>query len=177
MKQLIVVQASINDRPAIEHMWPFYVYDLTRYCGQKPGWQNPTELSFTSNCVKDYFNDPKSQIFMVKVDDELVGFVMVKTPDFLPEVDWFLSEFYITSKFQKKGVGQAVAVEMFNRLKGRWALGVLPENVAADAFWKKNLAKYTNNQYREAYKTKEELKTPEYPDPYPMNMFFFSSEK
>jgi predicted acetyltransferase len=176
MKQPSLIQANPNHQSAIEHLWPFYVYDLTRYCGQKPGWQNPTDLSFTSSCVKDYFEDPNSQIFLVKVDDEFAGFVMVKKPDFLPEVDWFLSEFYITSKFQRNGFGQAVAIEMFNGLKGEWALGVLPENIAAYSFWRKTLSLYTNNQYREAHKTKEELKTPLYPEPYPMNFFIFSSK-
>jgi predicted acetyltransferase len=176
MKQPTLIKATIRDQPHIEHLWPFYVYDLTRYCGHKPGWQNPTDLSFTSSCVKDYFADQNSQLFLVKVDDELAGFLMVKKPDFLPEVDWFLSEFYITSNFQRNGIGHAAAIEIFTRLKGKWALGVLPENVAAYAFWKKTLIAFTNNHYHEAHKTKDELKTPAYPEPYPMDLFFFSSE-
>ncbi len=176
MKKPTLVKATVSDQPHIEHLWPFYVYDLTRYCGQKPGWQNPTDLLFKSDCVKDYFNDPKSQVFMLIVDEEIAGFVMVKKPDFLPGVDWFLSEFYITSKFQRNGIGHQVAIEIFNRLKGEWALGVLPENIAAYAFWKKTLIEYTNSHYSEAHKTKEELKTPAYPDPYPMNLFIFSSK-
>jgi predicted acetyltransferase len=70
----------------------------------------------------------------------------------------------------------AVAIEIFTRLKGKWALGVLPENVAAYAFWKKILITYTDNLFHEAHKTKEELKTPLYPDPNPMDLFFFSSK-
>lgn len=169
--------ATKSDQPTIEHLWPFYVYDLTRSCGQKPGWQNPTDLSFSSTCVADYFNDRKSQVFIIKVGAETAGFVMVKSPDFLPGTDWFLSEFYITSKFQREGLGQAVAIEIFNRLKGEWALGVLPENLPAYAFWQKTLSSYVHNLYREVHITKEELKTPEYPDPYPMNLFLFSSLK
>lgn len=175
MNSFTLIAATKDDRPILEHLWSFYVYDLTRSCGHKQGWQNPTDLLFTSTCVRDYFNDPKSQIFSIKVDDEYAGFVMVKQPDFLPDVDWFLSEFYIISKFQREGVGQAAAVEIFNRLKGEWALGVLPENVLAYAFWQKILSSFTHNLYREAHKTKEELKTAEYPNPYPMNLFFFRS--
>ena len=175
MNKPMLIKASLADQPAIEHLWLFYVYDLTRSCGHKPGWQNPTELTFRSSCVTDYFNDPQSQVFLIKIDEELAGFVMVKQPDFLPGVDWFLSEFYITSKFQGNGLGQAMAIEVFNRFKGEWALGVLPENTAASVFWQKTLITYTNNHYREGYKTKDELKTPEYPNPYPMNMFYFSS--
>lgn len=174
MKTYQVIPATKAEEPIIAHLWPFYVYDLTRYCGHKPGWENPAQTSFTSNCVADYFNDSTSQVFLIKVGEEQAGFVIIKKPDFLPNVDWMMSEFYISAKFQRSGLGHDVAMEFFNRFKGNWAVGVLPENAPAFVFWQKTISHLTHNRYQEVHKTKDELKTPEYPNPYPMNMFLFT---
>jgi predicted acetyltransferase len=50
---------------------------------------------------------------------------------------------------------------------------VLPENKAALSFWRKTISEYTQGDFSESLKTKEELKTAEHPDPYPMVVFSF----
>ncbi|MGE3318041.1 MAG: GNAT family N-acetyltransferase [Candidatus Berkiella sp.] len=174
MKKYTLIPATQEDESILSHLWPFYVYDLTRYCGHKPGWHNPTEPTFKSHCVADYYKDPDSQIYLLKMGSEHAGFMVIKKPDFMPDVDWFMAEFFIVAKFQRSGLGHEVAIDCFNRFKGKWAVGVLPENAPAFVFWQKTISQLTRNHYQEVHKTKDELKTPEYPNPYPMNMFLFT---
>ena len=58
----------------------------------------------------------------------------------MPEVDFFLSEFFVLAQFQNKGIGTIAAIELFGHLQGIWALGVLPDNQKALKFWRKTIS-------------------------------------
>lgn len=73
---------------------------------------------------------------MIKVNDELAGFVFIDLTGIIPEAEYFVSEFFIMAKFQGHGVGQKV---------------------------------------REQFKSSDDLKTPENPQPYPLIIFNFVS--
>ncbi|MGE4348846.1 MAG: GNAT family N-acetyltransferase [Candidatus Berkiella sp.] len=174
MKKIDLIKATLVDKPMIEHMWYYYVYDLTRYCGFMRGG-NPTELSFKSDDLTKYFIVPHNHLYLVNIDDEISGFVLVKKLEIMPAVDWFLSEFYIVSKFQGTGIGSAVAKEIFEKFPGEWSVGVLPENAGALKFWRKLISEYVFDNFHEVEKSSEQLKTAEHPDPYPMIMLRFKS--
>lgn len=175
MSQFALIEATVENFALIEHMWPFYVYDLTRYCGHKLGWQNPTEITFKNDNVSHYFQGTNAHTFLILIEKEYVGFVNIKQLEVVPEVDWYMNEFYIISKYQKHGIGQAVANEIFKKYNGEWSVGVLPENLPALHFWRKTINNYTQGLFHEEYMSKEQLITNEHPDPYPMIMLRFQS--
>lgn len=172
--EIKLIPASIEDYPIIQRLWPFYVYDLSRECGFLEGWECPTDPDFTADDISSYFTAPK-KAFLIKIKNELAGFILIGKLETMSKVDFYLSEFYILGKFQSRGVGQEVAVKFFNQLKGRWAVGVLPENKKALKFWKKVISDISGGDYTEIFKTKDELRTPEHPDPYAMNIFLFQN--
>lgn len=172
-KKLNLVKATLSDKPLVENMWYYYVYDLTRYCGFMKGWSSPTELSFKSDDLTPFFTNANNHLFLIDIDNEHAGFVLVKKLDVMPELDWFMSEFFIVSKFQRSGIGQAVAKEIFEQFPGEWAVGVLPKNKGALTFWRKVITEYTDQNFYEEEKLSEQLKTAEYPDPNPMIMIRF----
>jgi len=170
-----LLPATIADHLSIQKMWPFYVYDLGRECGFMKGWECPTSPDFVPDDLTCYFTDPKKKPFLIEVDDELAGFVFISQLEIMPEIDFYLSEFFILAKFQNKGIGKKVAVDLFNQLKGKWAVGILPENKKALNFWRKTIVEYTAGHFFEFFKTSQELKTAEHPDPYPMIILSFDT--
>lgn len=38
---LVMVPATLADYPALQNLARFYVYDMSRYCGDLPGWECP----------------------------------------------------------------------------------------------------------------------------------------
>ena len=169
-----LIPATIEDYSIIQRMWPFYVYDLGRECGSLESWECPTDPDFTADDISSYFTDPK-KAFLIKIKNELAGFILIGKLETMSEVDFYLSEFFILGKFQNRGMGQEVAVKLFNHLKGTWAVGVLPENKKALNFWNRVITEFSGDDYREVLKTKDELRTAEHPDPYVMNIFSFSN--
>lgn len=53
----------------------------------------------------------------------------------------------------------------------------MPENIKAANFWKKIISEISKGDYTEVFKTEDELRTQENPDPYAMNIFHFKIER
>lgn len=115
--KIIVEAASLDDMNTIQNLGRYYVYDMSRYCGFLEGWKTPENglfdcfESFDWSC---YWKLPDRYPFLVKVDDELAGFVLVNKKGSSPDVDWNIGEFFIIAKFQGKGVGRYVAKYIFD---------------------------------------------------------------
>lgn len=171
-----LTKATINDYLVIQNMARFYAYDLSRYCGQAyEGWEFPLDGLYECVDLKQYFENPKNRAFLVKIGDELAGFVLINQLEIMPEVDWNMGEFFIVAKFQRSGIGKKVAKQIFDQFPGEWSVGAIPQNTHALQFWRKVIAEYTNNHFQEIAKTREELKTAEHPEPYPMIILRFKT--
>lgn len=136
-----LIPATLEDHPIIEKMWPFYVYDMSRGCGFNKGWESPTDLTFIPDDLTPYFNDPDKKVFIIKVDNEFAGFVLLNNRE--------ISEFFIIAKFQGKGLGKIVAEEIWHMSPGIWRVPVIPENKQALVFWRNVIAEYTTGNYKE----------------------------
>ena len=77
MYELKIISATMNDYPVIQNMARFYVYDMSRYCGFiSDDWQIPADGLYESFDFKEYFELEDRKAFMLKVGDELSGFVL-----------------------------------------------------------------------------------------------------
>jgi len=174
--KLNLVPAKLKDYPIMQNMARFYAYDMSRDCGRElEGWEFPENGLYECSDFKKYLEGKGKHAFIIKVDNELAGFVFVNKLEVMPEVDYNMGEFFIVAKFQRSGIGRIVAKEMFNRFSGEWSVGAIPQNTRALNFWRKVISEYTNGNFLEVEKTGEELRTSEYPDPYPMKIFIFNT--
>ncbi len=165
--------ATINDYPTIQNMARFYVYDRTQYMG----WECPESGLFECIDFKHYFEEPDQYAFLVRIDNELAGFVLLDKMSLIEKVDWNMGEFFILAKYQSTGIGSKVAKEIFSRFPGKWSVAAMPENLGALKFWRTIINEVSRNQFTEIFKTEEELTTPENPDPYPMIIFHFNIDE
>ena len=90
------------------------------------------------------FSDPKHVILVAEKEENIVGF-----SDFwvYPEMihgglSAYLNNLFVTPKFQRKGIGSQLLSEILKRLKNMGAvalhISVLPKNIIAQNFYKKN---------------------------------------
>ncbi len=117
--------ATINEYPVVQNMARFYVYDRTQYMG----WECPETGLFECMDFKHYFEAPDEEAFLVRVDNELAGFVLLDKMKLIEKVDWNMGEFFILAKFQSIGIGSQVAREIFSRFPGKWSVAAMPENL------------------------------------------------
>jgi predicted acetyltransferase len=146
--------ATLDDHLVIRNMARFYVYDLSRECGFiSKDWALPEDGLYESFDFKIYFTASDRKAFIIKIADELVGFVLLNQEVSIPDAQWSMGEFFILAKFQGKGIAKYVAHRVWNKHPGKWEVLVLPENISALGFWRKAIREYTNNEYNEELKT------------------------
>lgn len=162
-----LVAATISDYRVIQNMARFYVYDLSRECGFiSKEWALPADGLYESFDLKSYFEEQDKKAFLIKVDDELAGFVLLDKDTILPHTKWNMGEFFILAKFQGKGIGRQVAYQIWNKYPDIWEVRVIPENSRGLSFWRKAILNFTDNNYL------EELKDIDYDPDQPKRVIF-----
>ena len=165
-----LIPATLNDYPTVQNMARFYIYDRTPFMQ----WECPEDGLYECIDFKHYFEDSACRTYLIRVKQELAGFVLLDHYQYTKPIDWNVGEFFIIAKFQGQGVAQEVMKQIFNRYRGKWSIAVMPENIRAVQFWRKSVNSYCDNDYTEILKTAEELKTLDNPDPYTMILFHFT---
>ena len=99
----------------------FYVYDMSRYCGDLPGWEWPENGLYESFDVKHYFEQKDHYAYFIKVGEEIAGFVLIHKKE---DTHWTMGEFFVLAKFQRKGVGKRPLNKCFKcfQVFGKWRL-------------------------------------------------------
>ncbi len=167
--EITINPASSEDLSVVQNLGRFYVYEMSRYCGFLKGWETPSNGLYECIDLSVYWNESNRYPFLIKIDNELAGFVLVNKIGSSPEVDWNMGEFFIVSKYQKKGVGHKVAVQIFKQFPGVWEVMQIPENKGAINFWEKVINCYTDGQFS---RTQKVIPTP---TPHPMIVLKFDS--
>lgn len=167
--EIMILKAKEEDQEIIQNLGRFYVYDMSRYCGFLEGWQTPSNGLYESFSFSRYWEEPHRYPFLVHVDNELAGFVLVNKIGSTPEIDWNMAEFFIVAKFQGKGIGRDVAEKIFSQFRGKWEVMQIPENKGAIAFWEKVVDQYTSGNFKKYNKNIEE------PKPHPMLILQFTA--
>lgn len=163
-----LITATMDDYPVIQNMARFYAYDMSRYCGFISNeWNFPKDGLYEAHDFRKYFEEPGRKAFLIKIDDELAGFVLLNRIGTLPDTEWDMGEFYVLGKFQGKGIAKQVAYQIWQEFHGKWEVTVIPENLVGLAFWRKTISNFTKGHY------KEEIKKVEY-DKHQPNRYIFS---
>lgn len=152
-RKVSIVEASLDDYPTIQNMARFYVYDMSRYCGHiSSEWAIPKNGLYECFDFKVYFEDIERKAYLIKVDEELAGFVLLNKCSTTPSVDWNKGEFFILAKFQGTGLSRQVTELIWSMHYGLWEVSVIPENIRGLAFWRKAISQATKGKYSEEIK-------------------------
>ena len=144
-----VERAAVEDKVVLRNLMQLYLYDYTEF--------DPDDLDdhglFNYNYLDHYWVEPGRYAFLVRVDDKLAGFALVRTLDADADggLRYSMAEFFIMRGFRRCGVGRTVAREVFGRLPGQWVVRQDVTNSGAIAFWRQVIGEYTGGHYEEAY--------------------------
>jgi predicted acetyltransferase len=144
-----VALASFTDYPVIQNMARFYVYELSRQCGHdSEDWAIPTNGLYESFDFKNYFIDPSRRAYLIKVGSEIAGFALLNKATENPSSDWNMGEFFITARFQGRGVGSCAARWLWEEHPGNWEVAVIPQNKTGLIFWEKAVNSFSKGTFR-----------------------------
>lgn len=143
---LEIIQATIADKEAINNLMEKYLYEFSQ-------WEltdvNSSGL-YAYEWLDCYFTEKQRFPYILKVDGNLAGFILVSDYPEVPEetTDFCLSEFFIMHKYRRMGFGKEAAFYVFNQHKGKWQLKRHPHNKASVYFWDNVVSEYTSGNFR-----------------------------
>jgi predicted acetyltransferase len=135
--QIELVPASPEQEPILANLLQLYIHDFSELV------EIDTEADgrFAYPQLPLYWSDPGRYAFLVKVDGELAGFVLVKTGSEWDVRD--MAEFFVMRRYRRRGVGMHVAHEVWRILPGPWEVRVMERNTPAQRFWARAVSSFT----------------------------------
>ncbi|MFZ2097231.1 MAG: GNAT family N-acetyltransferase [Anaerolineales bacterium] len=139
--------ANVAERPILRHLMELYLYDFSEFDDADPGPSGLYEYPYLDH----YWVEPERSPFLVRLDGNLAGFVLVARYNYLTgfKDNWVIAEFFIMRKYRHQGVGEHVTCTIFDQFPGDWQVGQINENTPATLFWRKVISRYTHGQFQE----------------------------
>lgn len=128
-----VIAATVEQQPVLANLLELYAHDFTEFLDL----QLQPEGRFGYPDLPLYWQEEGRFPFLVKVEGRLAGFALVRRGSRVraaPEV-WDMAEFFVVRRYRKRGIGAAVAHEIWRRIPGAWEVRVLESNAPARRFW------------------------------------------
>ncbi|WP_449538177.1 GNAT family N-acetyltransferase [Ferdinandcohnia sp. Marseille-Q9671] len=143
----IELKAVLQEEEEVLHnLMQFYIYEFTKYMSNI----RFNELGmFDRFTLDDYWEKENHHAFFIKVDGLLAGFALVHSQT--EDEPNCIEEFFVMRGYEGKGIGTAVAEQIFSMFPGRWHVTQSEKNERARAFWRYVIAKCTNGDYEERF--------------------------
>jgi predicted acetyltransferase len=142
-----IVEAAREDEPRLAALYEYYAYELSDVLSMDVG----EDGRFHAPPLELYWSDPRRHPFLVRVDDQIAGFALIQRRSRLTGDESIndVAEFFVLKRHRRHGVGEQLARALFDRFRGRWEVRGRKENVAAAAFWRRVIGRYTDGRYEE----------------------------
>ena len=136
--------APLGDRLPIQRMLELYQHDLSDI------WDQDLDAHGEYGYALDRYWDTEGfHPFVATVDGKYAGFALANQEVRVGTQGCWMDQFFVLRKYRHQGVGQLLAHSVFTALPGRWEVGQMPENLPAQAFWRKVIGKYTGGRFKE----------------------------
>jgi predicted acetyltransferase len=141
---LDVRRAAPADRLPLQRMLELYQHDLSDI------WDQDLDVRGEIGYALDrYWRDPACVPHVFTVGEAYAGFALVDNAVKLPGGQHWMDQFFVMRKYRRRGVGAAAAAAVFSAHPGRWQVGQMTANLAAQAFWRRTISACTGGRFTE----------------------------
>ena len=135
-----IVPAAPEHATILANLLELYVHDFSEFLKVKIG----ADGRFGYESLPLYWSEPGRLAFLVRVDGNLAGLVLVKRGSELSgdESAWDMAEFFVLRAYRRRGIGTQIAHEVWRRFPGIWEVRVMLANVSAEHFWAHAISEY-----------------------------------
>jgi len=131
MSSIALHAAQRDELETIENLMQFYTYDFSEWLPLKLGDYG----FFNIQPMSDYWRNPATRPFLIKVDAELAGFVTVDNQTHLPGAEYNIGYLFVSRRFRGQGVARFVVSTLLSRFPGQWQIFHIEANQPARLFW------------------------------------------
>lgn len=135
-----------SDRPILENLFSYYVYDLSEYMGWEPNADGV--YTFNANSLDYYWQHDDHFPYFISINNQLSGFVLLRRyPQNKQYYD--IEQFFILRAYKNQGVGKQVLKLLVQKHEGLWQVRVLTENKPALGFWISAIKELVGQNYKQ----------------------------
>lgn len=152
-----LIQATEADIPTLANLYQFYDYDFWEMIPADPEMAITEQGLFTPGFdFTEYFHRPGYRCYLARVDGKLAGFAFTSESIAHGKGEGrFVEEFFVLRPYRGKGVGKALAFQLFDTFRGYWEITELPGNKSGIAFWQAVIGDYTEGRFLEFWDEEE----------------------
>ena len=128
-----IIPASPEQQPILANLLELYAHDFSEFHGIVLG----EDGRFGYKSLPFYWSEPNRHPFLVRIDDKLAGFALVKKGSEISgkEHVWDMAEFFVVRGYRRHGFGSRIAHEVWKGFPGAWEVRVMQANISALPFW------------------------------------------
>ncbi|WP_309118148.1 GNAT family N-acetyltransferase [Paenibacillus sp.] len=140
-----LLKVSFEKKAILRNLMELYQYDMSQFEDDCDNDVNEYGL-YDYKYLDHYWTEEGRYPFFVIVSEKLAGFVLIREITVADDTEpkFSIAEFFIMKKYQRKGIGKAVANELFAMFKGKWSVAWLKKNLPAKAFWTRTISEFSN---------------------------------
>jgi len=143
-EELQVRIATPGERLPLYRMLELYQHDLS------DRWDQDLDAHGEYGYALDrYWQRADCWPYVFVVAGRFGGFALVDKRVRIAGDDFWMDQFFVLKKYRRRGIGTAAAATVFDRHPGRWQVGQMPENHAAQAFWRRAIGAYAAGRFTE----------------------------
>ena len=147
---ITLTPATLDEKPVLQRLMQLYLHDFTEFTGD-----DVDKFGKFPYRLGEFWKNPHRRPFLIRVEDQIAGFVLagLQATSLVvpPQKVNFIAEFFVMKKYRKHGIGEYAARWVFDQFPGEWEVDQIAKNLAAQAFWRKIIDRYTNGQFQEVF--------------------------
>lgn len=136
-------KVKIEDKNKLYNLLQFALYDGSFYIDNIIN----DECLFDYKWFNNYFTDKKREVYFIKYNNKIAGFVMINQHLKVLKEGYCISEFLVLPQYRRNHIGAQAAYKAFD-LHKTWEVQPMDNNNIAYNFWRNVIKKYTNNNYK-----------------------------
>jgi len=149
-----IILVKKEEKEILNNILQKYLYEFSQYIDVD---LNNYGL-YNYKYLNDYWIEEKKYAYFIKKDGNLIGFLMINNvPEINLEMNYSITEFFITYKYRRKGIGKYVVNYILEKFKGKWQIKYNPKNEVSKIFWNKIVNGYTKGNYKIITDSKETM--------------------
>jgi predicted acetyltransferase len=146
-----LIKAPAEYRQVISNLLQFYTYDFSVYTGSDV---ETSGLFGAYPELEKYWNDEGRFPYILKQDENYIGFVFVRLMVSGERSYFSIAEFFVMREYRRKGIGKEVAKQVLDLHRGEWEIFQRESNKPAQAFWRAFILDYTKGNFSEREENK-----------------------
>jgi predicted acetyltransferase len=138
-----------EERPLLDRLVQLYLYDFSEVDPDDVG----EDGRFAYGALDRYGREPGHEALLLRVRGKPAGFALIDERSPLPDSAHrhYVHEFCVLRAYRRGGYGSAMAWALFERYPGAWQIEEIGPNLAAQAFWRRAIDRFTGGRYTERF--------------------------